>query len=108
MMPAHPSDGKVCRIVIEPHHYLDGVANLYTTMPHEELLNIIDEVVPASERGEAETTLGGGPISLYSGNSVTTSTGYANAAIDIFGQASSPDNAGDMIALIRWKHRRCE
>jgi hypothetical protein len=108
MMPTYTGDGQVCEIVIERHHYVGGVANLYTTIPREEVLKIVDELVPASERGPADTKLGDRPVSLYSGNSVTTVSDYANVSIDIVGQASSPGNAGDMVALIRWKNRKCQ
>jgi hypothetical protein len=108
MMPTYTGDGQVCEIVIERNQYVGGVANLYTTIPREEVLKIVDELVPASERGPADTKLGDRPVSLYSGNSVTTFTDYANVSINIVGQASSPGNAGDMVALIRWKNRKCQ
>lgn len=108
MMPKYAGDGQVCEIVIQREHYAGGVANLYSTIPHEEILKIVDELAPASERGRSLKTLGEEYISLTSGNSVTTSAEYKNVAVEIIGLTEPASSAGDMVALIRWKNRKCQ
>ena len=107
-MPKYAGDGQVCEIVIQREHYAGGVANLYSTIPHNEILQIIDEIVPVSERGPSIKTLGEEYISLTSGNSVTTSAEYTNVTVDIIGLTEPASSAGDMVALIRWKNRKCQ
>ncbi len=68
VMPKYAGDGQVCEIVIQKEHYAGGVTNLYSTIPHNEILKIIDELVPASERGPSLKTLGQEYISLTYGN----------------------------------------
>jgi hypothetical protein len=107
MMPKYAGDGQVCEIVIQREHYASGVANLYSTIPHNEILKIVDELVPASEKGPSLKTLGEEYISLTSGNSVTTLAEYTNVTVNIIGLTKPASSAGDMVALIRWKNRRC-
>jgi hypothetical protein len=108
MMPKYAGDGQVCEIVIERHHYANSVANLDSTIPHEEVLKIVDELVPESERGPALKTLGKEYISLTSGISDTAFAEYANVSVDIIGQNAPVSSAGDIVALIRWKNRHCQ
>lgn len=105
MMPRYTGDGQVCQIELEKRHYSNETALLDSTLPHEEVLQIVDELVPLSERGPQTMNYGKEYMSAYSGNSVTTFADYKNVSIDIYGEASP---AGDVVAMIRWKNRKCE
>lgn len=104
MMPSYASDGQVCQIELEKRHYSNGTALLDSRLPHEVMMQIIDELVPPSERGPQTMNFGKEYMSAYSGNSVTTFAEYKNVSIDIYREASS---AGDVVAMIRWKNEGC-
>jgi hypothetical protein len=105
MMPSYASDGQVCQIELEKRHYANETALLDSKLPHEEVIQIIDELAPRSERGPQTMNFGREYVSEYSGNSVTTFAEYKNVSIDIYREASS---AGDVVAMIRWKNRKCQ
>jgi hypothetical protein len=105
--PRYSSDGHVCEIVVERHHFENGVADLHTTISHDELLSVIDELVPASERGSVIETLGREYVSMTTGRGITTSAEYANVSINIFNRTDSGDSAGGIVAQILWKDQHC-
>ena len=105
MMPRYSANGQVCMAVLQKDHYLNGVADLDSTLPREVVTQILDELVPPSERGRLSTNNEMARLSLYSGNSVTSWLDYKNVSFDISRLASSP---GDIIALIQWKGRSCQ
>jgi hypothetical protein len=104
MMPSYASDGQLCQIELEKRHYSNETAFLDPKLPHEVMMQIIDELVPPSERGPQTMNFGKEYMSAYSGNSVTTFAEYKNVSIDIYREASS---AGDVVAMIRWKNQGC-
>ncbi len=108
MMPRYSGDGQVCEVEIEKRHYSDGVVYLGSTIPHETILKIIDEIAPASERGPSIKNLGSEYLSMRSGPSVTTVAEYLNVSIEIDGQTTPVEFAGDVVAFIRWKNRKCQ
>ena len=110
MVPKHTSDGQACEIVLERHHFSNETASLDSTMPHEVITQMVDELVPPSERGPLTTNLGREYLSAYSGNSVTTFADYKNVSIRIFGIASPAGgaSAGDVVAVIHWNDRKCQ
>src|SRR5579859_3843202 len=71
MMPRYSDEGQVCSIEIERRHYADGTAFLDSQLPHEVMIQIIDELVPVGERGPQSMNFGREYMSEYSGNSVT-------------------------------------
>jgi hypothetical protein len=105
MMPSYTIDGQVCQIEIEKRHYSNDTAFLDSKLPHEEMIQIIDELAPPSERGPQTMNFGREYMSEYAGNSVTTFADYKNVSINIFREASS---AGDIVATIQWKNRKCQ
>jgi predicted ester cyclase len=104
MMPRYSADGEVCQIVVERQHYFSGIAHLDSTMPHELVAQIIDELAPSGERGPLTTDKEMARLSTYGGNSATSFSDYENVSIDISRLTSSPD---DVVALIKWKHQQC-
>ena len=104
MMPSYASDGQVCQIELEKRHYANETVLLDSKLPHEVVMQIIDELAPPSERGPQTMNFGKEYMSAYSGSSVTTFAEYKNVSIDIYRKASS---TGDVVALIRWKNHGC-
>jgi hypothetical protein len=106
-MPSFTSSGEVCEIVVQKEHYVNGIADLDSTIPHKALLGILDELVPADERGPVIERLGEEYISLSSGNSTSTSAEYQNVSVVISSLNSPVGFSGDIVAMIKWKNRTC-
>jgi hypothetical protein len=107
MMPKYAEDGRVCELTLEKHHYSNETASLSSAIPREMFTQLVDELVPAKERGPLAMNFGKEYISAYSGNSITTFAEYENVSVQIFGIASPLTSAGDVVAVIQWKHRGC-
>lgn len=107
MMPRYTDDGHVCEITLEKHHFYDDTANLNLTIPRETFVQLIDELVPPTERGRQTMNFGREYMSAYSGQGVTTFAEYENVSIDIYGRASHECGNGDVVAVIKWKTRIC-
>ena len=107
MMPRYTEDGQVCEITLEKHHYSNGTANLGSTIPRETFIELVDELVPRSERGRQTMNFGKEYMSAYGGNGVATFAEYENVSIEISGIASPVASAGDIVAMIKWKKRTC-
>jgi hypothetical protein len=107
MMPKYAEDGRVCEVTLEKHHYSNETASLGSAIPRETITQLVDELVPAKERGPLAMNFGKEYVSAYSGNSITTFAEYENVSIQIFGIASPPTSAGDVVAVIQWKNRGC-
>jgi hypothetical protein len=105
VMPRYSADGQVCMVVLQKGHYVNGVADLDSTLPRTVVIQIFDELVPPSERGPLSTNAEMARLSVYSGNGVTSLLDYKNVSFDISRQASSPD---DIVAVIQWKDRSCQ
>jgi hypothetical protein len=105
MMPTYAASGQVCRIVLQKEHYVDGVADLDSTLPREVVSQLFEELVPPTERGPLTTNKEFDRLSLYAGGSVTSFHDYENVSLDISRLASSP---GDIVAVIQWKGRSCQ
>ncbi len=105
MMPAYSANGRVCMVVLQKEHYVNGVADLDSTLPREVVTQIFDELVPPSERGPLTTNKEFDRLSVYTGNSVTSLHDYENVSFGISRLASSP---GDIVAVIQWRGRACQ
>ena len=112
MMPRYTSDGRVCEIGLERLHYSPNLIRLDSDLSRKEIDQILDELVPADERGkppkDATDTL-----ITKSGRAMTTNIGFENVLIRIYG-ATSPSNkrnettVNEVIATIKWKQRICQ
>ena len=107
IMPRFSENGQVCEIAIEKSHYSPTTIDLDSTLPREEFIRIVDELVPPSERGRLAIDFNEEYLSLYNGNSVTTFKEYENISINIYGKASPKDGVSDVAATISWKKREC-
>jgi hypothetical protein len=105
MMPRYSVGGQVCEIVIQKEHYFNGIVHLDSTLPREVVTNIVDELVPANERGPLTTNNEWSRLSVHAGNTVTSFVDYENVSVDI---SHSPSTSGDIVAVITWKKRICQ
>jgi hypothetical protein len=51
MMPRYSSDGQVCEIGLEKLHYSPEIIRLDSSLSREEVDQVLEELVPANERG---------------------------------------------------------
>lgn len=96
-------EGQVCSLEVQKRAYSKGVADLRPGLTRKQITDVLDELVPADERGPKDTSLGKDYLSAYTGNSITSFAEYKNLSIYIYGQTS----IGDVIALVKWKRSGC-
>jgi hypothetical protein len=107
IMPKYSKKGQVCEIAVEKSHYTPAAIDLDSTLPREDFIRIVDELVPSSERGPLAVDFNEDYMSLYNGSSVTTFKEYENISIKIYGKASPKDGVSDVAATVSWKKRDC-
>jgi hypothetical protein len=111
MMPRDATDGEVCEIGLEKLHYSPKVIRVDTTISREEVFEILDEIVPAAERGKPSEDLLDNDISIM-GQVRKTNIGFDNVSIQIYGtNTPSADKKGvtvnQVVATVKWKQRIC-
>lgn len=112
MMPRYSADKQVCEIGLEKLHYSPEVIRLDSSLSRKEIDQIVDELVPAEERGPRSKEFVGTLITR-SGPSLTMNIDFENVWLQIHGRASNaPGEAGTTVdwvaATIKWKNRKCQ
>jgi hypothetical protein len=109
MMPRYSADQQVCEIGLQNLHYSPGMIRLDSSLSRKEIDQIVEELVPASEKGPRAKDFEG-TLVTQGGHSLTTNTDYENVSIQIYSDAS-PGQGGitvdDVLATIKWKNRKC-
>lgn len=111
MMPRYTADGEVCEIGLERLLYSPDRVRVYSDLSRVEIDQVLDELVPADERGERMKDSAYNQI-VQSGNSLVTNIGYENVSIQIYG-ATSPSRhknettLSEVVAKVKWTHRVC-
>ena len=100
MTAKYAGDGQVCEVVLE-RHYSPDQTDADSTIPSKLEDQLIDELVPAAERGPA--TSHWLRNSDVAGGVTHTERDFENVLIEIDGTVS----AGDKIVVIHWKKRTC-
>jgi hypothetical protein len=111
MMPRYSDEGEVCSIALERLHYSPGKVRLDSGLARKEIDEILEELVPAVERGSLSNDLGGNLIT-EGGHSVVTNMDFANVSVQIVGEdLSTSISEGiverDVVATVHWKNRKC-
>jgi len=100
--PKYAANGILCEIFIEKRHIQGDTVELGPTIPHVLTLEMIDELVPPSERGKPIMQLGGSDyIDTVQGRIEITFAAYEKVSIQIFKATS---DTGDTAAIVRWKN----
>ncbi|WP_348265166.1 hypothetical protein P8935_11630 [Telmatobacter sp. DSM 110680] len=113
MMPRYALDGQVCEIGLQKRIYSPEVVRLDAELERKQIDDLVDELVPAEERGpRANGILGMGLISV-SGTGMNQLDDYENVSIDVYSKVLSSSKRkmtveGNLAAVIRWKHRKCQ
>ena len=106
VLPRYTNTGQVCEVAIQRLHYHDEEVDLFSNLPEPQLLQVIDELAPASERGPKDDTLGN--LVTGSGRSVIIHRYYANVTITLYIMSGSSEGDGNLVALIQWNNRVCK
>jgi hypothetical protein len=111
MMPRYTADNEVCEIGLEKLHYSPSLIRLDFGLSRKEINEILDELVPADERGKPSNDTVGNLITR-GGHSLTTNIEFENVLIQIYGATSPSDRkneitVNEVIATVKWKHRIC-
>ena len=100
--PKYARDGALCEVAIEKRHVHGDLVDLGSTLPRELALQMIDELVPQSERGKATIQLAGTDyIDVMDGQTTVTMANYQNVSIQIFRTRS---DSGDVAVIVKWKN----
>jgi len=108
VLPRYSSDGQLCEVTLEKQHYSDNSVDLGSALSHDKIMEVVNQIVPPSERGKRTTPFGAEYLSKYNGNGVTTFADYEEVSIQIYGRATPASDAGDIAARIRWSKRVCK
>lgn len=110
MFPSYTADDRLCEIALERLHYTPEVIRLDSNLSRKEIDPILDELVPADERGPQSKDLPGGLIT-YAGNSLTETTDFENVQVQIYGgvlpERKKQTMVEDIVATVKWKKRVC-
>jgi hypothetical protein len=107
MTTKYAGNGQVCEMVLEKRHKTVEKTDFGSTIPHELVRQLLDELVPTVDRGKTtKRYLRGDSESTISGNVEITESEYENVSIEILGSLS-PGASGDMVVTIHWKKRTC-
>jgi len=98
-------DGQVCELALEKRHSQDKVVSLGSALPDKLIDEVLDEVVPESERGKPNKNLFG--LSEISGQSAVTIMDYENVEIRKLLSVSAGCDNGVQVVTVRWTRRRC-
>jgi hypothetical protein len=112
MMPRYTADDQICEIGLERQLYSPELIRLDSSLSREEIYGILDELVPADERGKRSKDFPRDVIT-QSGQGLTTSTEYEHVSIQIYG-ATVPSKhkneiaVSEVVATVKWKQRVCK
>ncbi|MFZ0819430.1 MAG: hypothetical protein WAM91_05130 [Candidatus Acidiferrales bacterium] len=114
MMPTYSADGQVCEIGFEVRHYSPELIRLDSDLSQSEKFDqILEEVVPDSERGPKAKDPLGTLITRSGSSSITTNVDYERVSVQIYGHIMSQPRKKEILtenvaAVIHWKGRECQ
>lgn len=107
VFPTFAADGNVCRIVVEKRKYLDPRnADFGITIPSELANQLIDELVPPSERGKPLSPYLSGD-SYVGGGASFIKQDYENVSVGSYGSTENGQFHGVSVIVITWPKRTC-
>jgi hypothetical protein len=107
MIAKFADSGQVCELSLEKRHFntTKGV-DLSSNIPRKLIDQLIDELVPAPERGAASSRYLSDD-SYVAGGVSYIKRDFENVSIEIHGSTSQSCNGGDEVVVIHWKKRSC-
>lgn len=112
LIPRYTPDGEICELGLERLHNSSAAIRLDPGLSRTEISQVFDELVPATERGPRSNDAAGALIT-QGGGSLTTTIGYKNVTVQIYGATESGCRknetvADEVAATIRFKDRTCK
>jgi len=106
VFPTFAADGDVCRMVIEKRQYLDPQnASFSITIPTALANQMVDQLVPPSERGKPSKYLSSD--SFISGGASFIKQDYENVSVGMYGSLVDGKANGVSVIVITWAKRVC-
>jgi hypothetical protein len=111
-IPRYTANNELCEIGLQRLLYSSGMVRLNVELDQKEILNVIDELVPAAEKGAVTKNSFVNEIgATLSGGSLTTGKEFDNVLILMFAPAVTNDGSNrvlskDIVAQIIWKNRK--
>jgi len=111
MMPRYTADGGLCEIGLQRLLYSTALIRTSASLSREEIYQILDELVPADERGKPAKFPFDNVIT-ETGQTMTTNTEFENVSVQIYG-ATLPSRhknevtVNEVVATVKWKQRVC-
>ena len=105
IFPVFSADGNVCRMVIEKRGYSNEKPDFDIIIPTALANQLVDEVVPSSERGSPAKFLS--PDSYIAGGASLTKQDYENVSVSMYGNSVEGKVRGARAIIIEWPKRTC-
>jgi hypothetical protein len=106
VFPSFAADGSVCRMVVEKRQYIDPRnADFGITIPNTVANQLVDELVPPTERGKASKYLS--RDSFVVGGSSFIKQDYENVSVGMYGTPEEGKTSGVSVIVITWPKRTC-
>lgn len=93
------SNGLVCEMQIEQTHFVKDGVDLRNGIEKERVKDLIDQLLPSSERGEKDPT---DSIIQGWGAGITEVDSYSNVTVEI------SSSHGTAVVSVKWRHRSCD
>ena len=115
MTPKFTADGQVCEIVLEKRHtHTEANRTTISSDPFFSeafVRDLVEDLVPKSERGKQATGWPAWFNTTISGNSSETVYTYENILVSVYGVVSYPGRdlgySGDVVVIVSWRKREC-
>lgn len=106
VFPSFAADGSVCRMVVEKRQYLDPRnADFSITIPNTVANQLVDDLVPPTERGKASKYLSSD--SFVGGGASFIKQDYENVSVGMYGTPEAGKTSGVSVIVISWPKRTC-
>jgi hypothetical protein len=97
------ANGSVCEMKVEQERFLKDEIDMTFGIDRDQIDRLIDQLVPASERGEKDKKLSG--MTIGAGQVAETVWRYANVDVHVLSTISGC--AETSAFTIGWRHRKC-
>jgi len=106
VFPSFATDGRVCRMVVEKRQYIDSRnADFSITIPNTVANQLVDDLVPPTERGKASKYLSSD--SFVAGGASFIKQDYENVSVGMYGTPEAGKTSGVSVIVISWPKRTC-
>jgi len=97
------ANGSVCEMKVEQERFLKGEVDMRFGIDRDQIDRLVDQLVPASERGAKDKKNNG--MSIGTGQVMETVWRYANVDVHVLSTISG--YAETSAFTITWRHRKC-